>query len=70
MKTRIETNGYQFAHGKSPRGHGSWAFAPRFNTDALSPDILWVHQSSYADAKRAAQAHFAAKGISTAHVLS
>lgn len=70
MKTRIETSRYQFAHGKAPRGHGSWAFHPDFNVDASSAEILWVHRATFGEAKKAAVAHFSAKGTTSVHALS
>jgi hypothetical protein len=70
MKTRIETDRYEFSHGKAPRGQGSWAFHPNFNVDATSPEILWVHQATWGQAKKAAIAHFSAKGIDTVQALS
>jgi hypothetical protein len=70
MKTEILTHRYQFAHGRAPRGFGSWAFHPNFNVDATSPEILWVNQSTYGDAKKKAIAHFSVLGIPAVHALS
>lgn len=42
----FETRSYEFAHGRTPRGYGSWAF------DAgQGPEFMPA--STYADAKRA-----------------
>lgn len=67
---RVDTHGYQMAHGKAPRGTGSWAFGPQRYTDVLSPDMLWVHNASFAQAKAQAVAHFAARGVRAVHVQS
>lgn len=69
-KTKIETERYKFNHGRAPRGQGSWAFAQDFNAPGDSKDILWVHNSSYGDARKAAIEHFSAKGVSYVHVLA
>lgn len=70
MKARIATKHYQFAHGKAPRGTGSWAFHPNPHVDSLSTEILWVHQATWGEAKKTAGAHFGAKGIDLVHALS
>jgi hypothetical protein len=62
MKAKIQNAKYKFEHGHSPRGYGSWAFHPDFNVNASSPEIMWVHQSLYSDAKLKAAVHFGALG--------
>ena len=69
MKARIQSDRYQFNHGHAPRGHGSWAFHPDFNVDALNPGILWVNQSTFKPAAKKAAAHFGALGFHTVEVL-
>lgn len=69
MNARILNETYQWTHGRTPRGTGSWAFAPSLKTDILSPDILWIHNAGYGEAKKKAAAHFGAQGRRTAHVL-
>lgn len=51
----IETSAYEASHGRKPRGIGYWAFAKK--RSAAGEDIFWV-QNTYAEAKRAARAHF------------
>ncbi len=49
----VSTDQYQFAHGKSPRGFGSWGF---FFDDARDASQVWFAEPAmtYAQAKRAA----------------
>jgi hypothetical protein len=67
---RVDDGGYRFNHGAKPRGRGTWAFGPKRNTDAMSPDMFWSSFVTYAEAKRHAVAHFAAKGVYTVYVQS
>jgi hypothetical protein len=56
MSAEFITTQYQWAHGKKPRGTGTWAFVP---ADSIWPDrdtmpadaIAWAW-GSYTDAKR------------------
>jgi hypothetical protein len=66
---RVDTHGFQAAHGRAPRGRGTWAFGPDRNTDACSDAMFWFN-GSFAEARAAAVAHFAARGVSTVHVQS
>lgn len=52
---RVITTAYEFAHGKKPRGTGTWAFGLRRNTPA---DMISWHSGTYAQAKRKAQEVF------------
>jgi hypothetical protein len=66
----IDSSYFYFAHGRSPRGTGAWAFAQHWNERDHSK-IFWAPGClSYKEAKKAAQAHFAAAGVYTAYVLS
>lgn len=52
---RFNETPYRFAHGKAPRGRGSWAFSTR-----LAPEPFWV-QGTYSEARKKARAHYAEK---------
>lgn len=60
----FNTNAYEFAHGKQPRGDGHWGFSAYASTT-----IFWA-QGSYTEAKRAARKHFAALDIDDVVVCS
>lgn len=51
MTVHVNTNEYQFSHGKQPRGHGSWAFF-FVRTDDVN-QAFWFY-GTYADARKAA----------------
>jgi hypothetical protein len=59
----VVTSYYVAAHGKRPSGVGSWAFCPReqYDSDSYLDHVLWIDQSTYTDAKRAALKFFAGK---------
>jgi hypothetical protein len=60
---RFETRYFESAHGKKPRGFGSWAFAEEHKAARASgADIFWAHGATYAEAKKRATAHFKALG--------
>jgi len=48
MNIEINTNEYQFAHGKKPSGYGHWAFIPEDFGEKF-----WC-EGKYSDAKREA----------------
>ncbi len=50
---KFSTREFELAHGHKPRGFGSWAF----NLDLRDEPLFWVHQSTYANAKKLATAH-------------
>jgi hypothetical protein len=54
----VITRHYEFAHGRRPRGYGSWAFSfTGPNPDVLDPtQLFWVHASKYGAAKKVAVA--------------
>jgi hypothetical protein len=55
MSAEFNTTQYEFAHGRKPRGSGTWAFTPHFGWaygDGWRPKgIVWV-TDTYANAKR------------------
>jgi hypothetical protein len=58
----FSTTAYEFAHGRKPRGRGSWAFGLRgadLRGGAELGELVWF-SGTYSEAKRAARAHFAA----------
>lgn len=63
----VETRQYELAHGKMPRGRGSWAFFfdGRTNVD----DAFW-HNGLYREACQMAKAYARAKGYSRIEVGS
>jgi hypothetical protein len=57
MSKEFDTKNYQWSHGNSPRGVGSWAFIPVevVGETAISEDeMVWIHQSTYGEAKKQA----------------
>ncbi len=72
MAAKIDfwTDKFELSHGKSPRGFGSWAFALNGHEldDGDSPNILWVHQSNFTNAKKVAKEHFL-KGRQSSEVV-
>ncbi len=71
-KPEVNTSAYEFSHGHSPRGRGSWAFAVTANPK--SDVIYWAKKLipgtasetsslTYTEAKKAAQAHFAGQEV-------
>ena len=58
----FETIEYERAHGKLPRGRGSWAFCPRQNYNAPNylDHVMWFN-GTYTEAKKRARAYFATK---------
>jgi hypothetical protein len=51
---KVETSGYEFASGKSPRGRGMWAFGYARVTPV--EHVFWFN-GLYAEAKAAALVH-------------
>lgn len=53
VKVDFDTTEYEFAHGRKPKGYGSWAFSEERN-----PDIMTVKfwPGTYTQAKQAAAA--------------
>ena len=65
MKTQVNTRPYEFAHGKKPRGFGSWAFT--FDNDETP---WWAPTSTYGDAIKAARAEAAKRNARDVTVCS
>jgi len=42
------TRQYELAHGRTPRGVGSWAF------EILPGEVMWAHRSRYREARQVA----------------
>jgi hypothetical protein len=69
LKIEFVTNYYAFAHGRQPRGCGSWAFGSK----ACTPldEIFWAPAgSSFTEAKTAAIKWARSAGLSTVYVQS
>jgi hypothetical protein len=64
VKTKIETEKYFGAYLKQPKGFGRWAFCPskQWNTPDYLEHCFWF-TGTYSEAKKAAIAHFTAKGV-------
>ena len=56
----FDTREFEYAHGKMPRGRGGWGFIAheKSKRDDYFDHIFWFN-GLYADAKKAARAHFA-----------
>ncbi len=69
---RFSTDEYRMAHGKSPRGQGSWAFCPSRYYEAADylEHTVWF-SGTLAEAKAQAREYFATKGgpVDTVHVV-
>ena len=50
MRT-VRTEKYEWAHGKKPRGTGTWAFGNR------DESVVWFEYGSFTEAKRKAVAN-------------
>lgn len=58
-EAEVGATDYEFAHGKKPKGTGSWFFVAHrgginFSKDVEGEDYIQLHQMSYGDAKKAA----------------
>lgn len=54
MAAKFLTSEYEFAHGKKPRGRGSWAFVPSdyyWGDDMPQDAIAWAN-GTYGEAKQ------------------
>ena len=69
-QVHVYTDRYHFAHGRQPKGYGAWAFHPNFNVDCQDPEIIWVYQATYAEAKKAAKNIAALRGWTELEALS
>ena len=64
----VSTCEFEFAHGRLPRGSGSWAFFPR--GDHRMEACVWINGLMYGEARRLAQQIAAARGIDAIEVGS
>lgn len=58
-KIEFRTEAFQAAHGRAPRGAGTWAFSTNRNADGGGRDIFWAN-GTFSAARGAARKHFAA----------
>ena len=74
-EAEVGNTDYQFAHGRTPKGHGSWFFVAHrggvdFSKDVEGEDYIQLHQMSYSDAKKAAVKWAKSKGLSQIFVAT
>ena len=62
----LSTTAYQFAHGRTPRGRGSWAF--EFCTAAGWGEPVFFPVGTYVEARGAALRHAASVGALSVRV--
>lgn len=66
----IDTD-YVMSHGKNPRGFGSWAFCTVDpNRHDYLDHVIWVHQSTFAKAKKTAKEQAKSRNIDTLWVCA
>ena len=58
----IETRRHYLSHLHEPRGRGGWLF------ETTAREVVFSHSGTYAEAKKAAKAWAAERGIATLHV--
>lgn len=69
MKLEVTTTKYEFAHGKKPRGRGSWVF--EFQTELGWSEPWWAPGSLiYSEAKKLAVEEGKARGAFLVNVCS
>lgn len=64
MATEFITDRYEFAHGRRPKGTGSWAF------EASNGALFWAQYGTYTEAKREAREWARENGYGTLWVCS
>lgn len=74
-EAEVGNTDYEFAHGKKPKGHGSWFFVAHrgginFGKDVEGEDYIQLHQMSYGDAKKAAIKWAKSKGHTSLFVAT
>ena len=67
MAVRVHTTDFEFAHGRKPRGEGTWAFF--FHRRATTEHAFWAN-GSYSEAKRQAVEYAKAHGFEDVYVGS
>lgn len=72
MAVEFTTRQFEAAHGKQPKGCGSWAFCPQQNANRDNYlDFTFWHNGTYSEAKSAARKHFNKQpGVNVVVVLS
>ncbi|MBR3385223.1 MAG: hypothetical protein IKG69_08520 [Atopobiaceae bacterium] len=64
----VETSGYEFTHGRKPRGFGTWAFGPERTTDI--DKVFWSSPGTYAQAANEARRWAAEQGYDRIYAQS
>jgi hypothetical protein len=61
----FNTATYEFSHGRTPRGRGSWAFGTRRNPDVMNPRECFFSpgELTLAEAKKWVRQHVALMGV-------
>jgi hypothetical protein len=62
---------FQFSHGRSPKGRGSWIFCPysrRNDNDYLDHCVATMGSTTFAEARKLAANYFAAAGVDSVSV--
>lgn len=70
MKPRVNTDHYEIAWGKKPRGRGSWAFDLGNHGGTVADHEPFWFNGSYGDAKKAALKAAKERGSAEIIVLS
>jgi len=65
----VNTAEYEMAHGRMPRGYGSWAFAFRRREHDINA-YFWVNGVTYREAKKAAITEAIRRGVYEVYVGS
>jgi hypothetical protein len=69
MKVEVDARYYGYAHGRAPRGIGSWAFGSKPNTPC--DEVFWAPSSvTYSEAKVHAAVWARSAGLSVVYVQS
>jgi hypothetical protein len=64
----FSTTDYEWAHGREPRGRGSWAFSLERNPDVSADTVLWSPSMTFTDAKRWFAAEAGRRGLPAGRV--
>ena len=72
VRVEVSTVDFEFAHGRTPRGRGTWAFTfdQRHYRDVLSAEVFWSTPGTYSEAKRQAVAEAQRRGARVVYVQS
>ena len=66
----VSTTQFELAHGKKPRGRGSWAFAFDVAVNGEFAEDLFWSQGTFAEARRAAVVEARRRGVTHVEVQS